>query len=151
MSATLSLLCFAGVFAFPQQSRATRIILPTNFTIPNPNNPCAVKGVCTDNVLFLPGIEGSRLYYRGVGNIEHQVWEPDFYTDIPYLAMNANGTSKYVLYTKDIIGRLYGNTYIERKIAKAFGQNLASVQQIRDIYEPSRGIEHYKRVESVSV
>ncbi len=50
------------------------------------------------NVLFIPGTEASRLYYRGTLNIEHQVWEPDAYTDIPYLAMNANGTSKYKRY-----------------------------------------------------
>ncbi len=79
---------------------------------------------CHSNVLFLPGIEGSRLYYRdiiglGVG-IERQVWEPDFHTDIPYLAMNTDGTSKYPLYTKDkdIIDSLYGNNVSESVAAK---------------------------------
>ena len=76
------------------------------------------------NILFIPGTEGSRLYYRnpiGLGvAIERQVWEPDYHTDIPYLVMNADGTSRYPLYTKenDIIGSLYGNNAIESQIAK---------------------------------
>ncbi len=87
------------------------------FTIHDANNTCTTHNPCIDNVLFIPGTEASRLYYKGILGIEHQVWEPDFYTDIPYLAMNADGTSKYKLYTKDIIGSLYGNTIYERKIA----------------------------------
>ncbi len=93
-------------------------IVNIHFTIHNANDTCAAHNSCTDNVLFIPGTEASRLYYRGTFGTEHQVWEPDFYTDIPYLAMNADGTSKYKLYTKDIIGSLYGNNPVEKSIAK---------------------------------
>ena len=87
-----------------------------HFVATNTDDPCSTPNSCFDNVLFIPGTEASRLYYKdGFG--EHQVWEPDFYTDIPYLEMNQDGTSKHTLYTKDIIGSLYGNTTVEKKIA----------------------------------
>jgi len=84
---------------------------------------CA-NGGCVSNVLFLPGIEASRLYYRGLFNVEHQVWEPDYHTDIPYLAMNANGTSKYSLYTKDIVDTIQAHNPLIGTIADLFGTNL---------------------------
>lgn len=43
-----------------------------------PVDPCAVPGSCVSNVMFLPGIEGSRLY-EGVGcgkSVEEKLWEP---------------------------------------------------------------------------
>ena len=70
------------------------------FTVSS-SDPCAAPGSCVSNVLFLPGIEMSRLYYRDMLGIEHQVWEPDLFIDVPFLALNADGTSKYPLYTKD--------------------------------------------------
>ncbi len=89
-----------------------------------PPDPCATPGACVSNVLFLPGIEGSRLYYRGALGIEHQVWEPDFHTDIPYLAMNADGTSKYQLYTKDVVGKIQEHNPLWSTIANIFRNNL---------------------------
>ncbi|PIR83233.1 hypothetical protein COU19_01425 [Candidatus Kaiserbacteria bacterium CG10_big_fil_rev_8_21_14_0_10_56_12] len=85
--------------------------------------PCRETG-CPSDVLFLPGFEGSRLYYRDVLHREHQVWEPDVFTDIPYLKMNADGTSKYPLYTKDIIGTIQEHNPLATKIANTFGKNL---------------------------
>ncbi len=45
---------------------------------PSVPDPCAVPGACTDNVLFLPGIEGSRLYEGTAcgGTAEEKLWEP---------------------------------------------------------------------------
>lgn len=43
-----------------------------------PPDPCATPGACASNVLFLPGIEGSRLY-EGTGcgkSAEEKLWEP---------------------------------------------------------------------------
>ncbi len=99
---------------------------------PPPPDPCA-SGGCVSNVLFLPGIEASRLYYRGALGIEHQVWEPDYHTDIPYLAMNADGTSKYPLYTKDIIDIVQAHNPLVGTIASIFGKNL----------ETYGGFEHF--------
>ena len=73
-----------------------------------PPDPCA-NGGCISNVLFLPGIEGSRLYMRSSIGTERQLWEPSIWTAIPELALNPNGTSVNQIYTKDIIGNLYDN------------------------------------------
>ncbi|MFA6278650.1 MAG: alpha/beta hydrolase [Candidatus Paceibacterota bacterium] len=43
-----------------------------------PPDPCATPGACASNVLFFPGIEGSRLY-EGTGcggSAEEKLWEP---------------------------------------------------------------------------
>jgi pimeloyl-ACP methyl ester carboxylesterase len=53
----------------------TRFVGVVTFTI---SDPCAAPGSCASNVLFLPGIEGSRLY-AGVGcgkSEEERLWEP---------------------------------------------------------------------------
>lgn len=57
-------------------------IVTTNLTVPVPKapppDPCAVPGACASNVLFLPGIEASRLY-EGTGcgkTAEEKLWEP---------------------------------------------------------------------------
>lgn len=54
----------------------------TSLTVPIPKtappDPCAAPGSCVSNVLFLPGIEGSRLY-EGVGcgtTAGEKLWEP---------------------------------------------------------------------------
>ena len=50
----------------------------TSLTVPLPLDPCATPGACASNVLFLPGIEGSRLY-EGTGcgkGSEERLWEP---------------------------------------------------------------------------
>jgi hypothetical protein len=89
-----------------------------------PQADSCASGGCVSNVLFLPGIEGSRLYYRGALGIEHQVWEPDLRTDIPYLEMGTDGTSKYQLYTKDIIDTVQAHNPLVSTIANIFGNNL---------------------------
>lgn len=84
---------------------------------PPPPDPCATFGACVSSVLFLPGMETSRLYFRDILGVEHQVWEPDVFTDIPHLALKADGTSRDNLYTKDIIGELYDNAPLEQAAA----------------------------------
>ncbi len=54
----------------------TEFIGVVTFTIPE--DPCATPGACASNVLFLPGIEGSRLY-EGMGcgkTAEEKLWDP---------------------------------------------------------------------------
>ncbi|MCX6702075.1 MAG: alpha/beta hydrolase [Candidatus Zambryskibacteria bacterium] len=62
------------------------------------------------NVLFLPGLEASRLYEdRGVTcdiNCEDQLWEPNISSDVSELYMDQNGISlKSGIYTRDIIDK----------------------------------------------
>lgn len=80
---------------------------------PPPPDPCAVPGACASNVLFLPGIEASRLY-RG----NDKLWEPNGDTSVSELAHDASGTSiNSDIYVKknDIIDNAYvplkGNVY----------------------------------------
>ncbi|MDP2655240.1 MAG: DUF5011 domain-containing protein [bacterium] len=64
---------------------------------------------CYSNVLFLPGIEGSRLYRPDYDGGTDQLWEPNIDSDVQDLYMNADGTSArndvYVK-EKDVIDEL---------------------------------------------
>jgi len=76
-------------------------------------SPCASD--CFSNVLFLPGIEGSRLY-RPEGAGEKRLWEPAHDADAQELTMNPDGTSgRDDIYTRDVIDNAYvpikGNVY----------------------------------------
>ncbi|KKW45366.1 MAG: hypothetical protein UY97_C0024G0001, partial [Parcubacteria group bacterium GW2011_GWB1_57_6] len=119
-----------GFFGLSQYQYGTKIKGNASATIPYliiqtaaPPDPC-FNGACISNVLFLPGIEASRLYYRGALGIEHQVWEPDYRTDVTYLALNGDGTSKYPLYTKDIVDTVQAHNPLIGTIADMFGSNL---------------------------
>jgi pimeloyl-ACP methyl ester carboxylesterase len=76
---------------------------------PAPSEPCTALGTCVSNVLFLPGLEGSRLYMRDADGSERQLWEPSIHTDVPLLAMADATTSLNQVYTKDIIDSVFGN------------------------------------------
>ncbi len=62
----------------------------------------------TSNVLFLPGIEGSRLYMRNAFGLEQTVWEPSIFSSISSLALNSDGTSENEIYTRDLVDYVYG-------------------------------------------
>ncbi|MCR4333663.1 MAG: alpha/beta hydrolase, partial [Patescibacteria group bacterium] len=57
-------------------------IITTSLSVPIPQSPppdpCAIPGTCASNVLFLPGIEGSRLYEGPAcgKSAEEKLWEP---------------------------------------------------------------------------
>lgn len=56
------------------------------------------------NVLFLPGIEASRLYRPGDVLGEDQLWEPNGESDVQELSLMADGASvRNDVYTKDVI------------------------------------------------
>src|SRR3989344_4213429 len=72
-----------------------------------PPNATTTPPTCTENcfsnVLFLPGIEASRLYRTGLISDE-QLWEPHENDDVQALYLNPDGTSKYpFIFTKDVI------------------------------------------------
>lgn len=59
---------------------------------------------CCSSVLFLPGLEASRLYMSRTDGSEDQLWEPNGNSDVEALYLNTNGTSvSSSIYTKDII------------------------------------------------
>lgn len=74
------------------------------FTITDENDaPPACTQDCFSNVLFLPGIEASRLYRpRVIGDGEDRLWEPNANSDIEDLFLNAEGESvRDDVYTKE--------------------------------------------------
>jgi adhesin HecA-like repeat protein len=72
---------------------------------------------CNSNVLFIPGIEASRLYETRPDGSEDQLWEPNIDTDVQALYLNPDGSSVNPdIYTKDIIGE----TYLGSNIYKSF-------------------------------
>jgi pimeloyl-ACP methyl ester carboxylesterase len=61
-----------------------------NNPTPPPEPPCTEN--CNSNVMFLPGIEGSRLY-RPDFTGEDRLWEPNVQSDVVNLFLNTTGTS----------------------------------------------------------
>ncbi len=59
------------------------------------------------NILFLPGIQASRLYMKEGGE-EEQLWEPFGTQDYVNLQMSDNGESINDIYTHDVIDEIYG-------------------------------------------
>jgi hypothetical protein len=58
------------------------------------------------SVLFLPGIQASRLYKEGLFGTEDRIWEPDGLNDVSQLQMTETGASINDVYTRDIIDEL---------------------------------------------
>ena len=72
------------------------------FTLAGP----APAPIGASSVLFLPGIQASRLYTTGLLGSENQIWEPNVNADVEKLAMTTNGVSGSDVYTRDIIDEL---------------------------------------------
>ncbi len=61
------------------------------------------------NVVFLPGLQGSRLYKDGILFTENKLWEPNRNDDMRKLYLNEDGTSiDSSIYTADIIDTALG-------------------------------------------
>lgn len=80
----------------------------TIYSAAPPLDPCAVPGVCASSVLFLPGIEASRLYRPGdIGGID-RLWEPSTDSDAADLFLTTDGTSvRNDVYTKDVVDEAF--------------------------------------------
>ncbi|OGG65422.1 hypothetical protein A2Z56_03915 [Candidatus Kaiserbacteria bacterium RIFCSPHIGHO2_12_45_16] len=62
-----------------------------------------VEPTGASSVLFLPGIQASRLYTDGIPGTENQAWEPNANSDVNDLRMSASGGSIHDIYTKDVV------------------------------------------------
>ncbi len=89
-----------GVFGMAQETKAVMYIDPSSFP---------------SNVLFLPGVEASRLYAKDdpdckLINCENQLWEPNRNEDVKKLYLDKDGksTDQYDIYTRDIIDETNG-------------------------------------------
>jgi pimeloyl-ACP methyl ester carboxylesterase len=89
------------------------------------------------SILFLPGIQASRLYTDGIIGTEDQIWEPSGNGDVRQLAMTNEGGSIETVYTRDVIDEI-GIPFFGSNVYKNFLGDLKSLQSdgiIKD-YEP---------------
>jgi hypothetical protein len=64
------------------------------------------KITCCSNVMFIPGLQASRLYMKGL--TENRLWEPNTNIDIGKLLMTPEGESQNEgIYTRDILDRAF--------------------------------------------
>ncbi len=62
------------------------------------------KKKCCSSILFLPGLEGSRLYVKS--RSENQLWEPNTNADVKKLFLDSSGISlEKNIYTRDVVGK----------------------------------------------
>ncbi len=73
--------------------------------------------VGASSVLFLPGIQASRLYADGLLGSENRLWEPNTNSDVRKLEMTESGASVNDIYTEDIIGEVFGVFNIYKSFA----------------------------------
>ncbi len=104
--------------AFPGPSLAL-----TFEVIEAPPEPVGVS-----NILFLPGIQASRLYVNDSGS-EEKLWEPGGDVDVARLAMTESGESIEDVYTKDVIDEKLG-VAIGGNIYKGFLQYLVDLDDV---------------------
>ena len=83
------------------------LIETLHFTIEDVSASCVAD--CFSNVLFLPGLESSRLYRPNVIGPDIHLWEPSFFgLDHEKLMMKPDGTPALPgIYTKDIIDEAF--------------------------------------------
>jgi len=68
--------------------------------------PFKESSPCCSSVMFIPGIQASRLYKKGVFGIENQLWEPNRNKDVESLFLNSSGASlDSKIYTRDVIAK----------------------------------------------
>ncbi len=83
------------------------------------------KPKCCSNVIFIPGLEGSRLYTKGL-LFENQLWEPNRNADVQKLYLDDSGNSiNQNVYTRDIIKRSnIGLGIWDENVYKSFANSL---------------------------
>jgi pimeloyl-ACP methyl ester carboxylesterase len=99
----------------PETAHADEAPVPgvyvTTFTVTMAESVPVVEEMGASNVLFLPGIQGSRLHTAedvsdgllGDYEVGDRVWEVNQNDDVRLLRMNADGSSVYDIYASDII------------------------------------------------
>lgn len=101
----------ASIFEYPFDSVQTAF----TFTVELAPPPTGAS-----NILFIPGIQASRLYKDGVFGTEDQIWEPNINQDVSQLAMTEAGQSINDIYTKDVIDEVFGVSNIYKSILDQF-------------------------------
>ena len=112
-----------------------------------PQGTCVID--CNSNVLFLPGLEASRLYETDSFGFEHRRWEPAENFDTKNLFLDETGrrpgdfANPFVqIYTRDVIDEAYPEKFgfAASNIYKSF------LTQLKDMKETQRVIKDYSVV-----
>lgn len=68
---------------------------------------------CHASVMFLPGLEASRLYHPDYNGGTDTLWEPNSGNDVGDLFLDSSGESiRQDIYTKDVIDEVYGTALL---------------------------------------
>lgn len=107
-------------------------ILAGPFSITNFSKEKNIKKLenCCSNILFLPGVMGSRLYMDD--KTQNQLWEPNRNTDVKKLYLDVFGKSINNIFTKDIIVKtnlLGGLPFVDKDIYKDFSAYLDKLKK----------------------
>ena len=91
--------------------------------------PKATSTLCCSNILFLPGIEASRLYKKQFTG-ENQLWEPNINGDVDKLYLNSLGVpNNKNIYTRDYIDTTnIGAGIFDKEIYQGFTDFLNNMQ-----------------------
>lgn len=107
-------------------------IIPTAYAFPGisavltftvtdvPEEPTGIS-----NILFIPGIQASRLYTKVDGN-EERLWEPGGNSDVEKLQMTETGESITDIYTRDVVDEK-GGVAVGGDVYKGFLQHLIAL------------------------
>lgn len=80
---------------------------PYLLTRPQEGPTCVLN--CFSSVLFIPGLEASRLYKPDYNGGTDTLWEPNRNEDVEQLFLDEYGNSiRYDVYTKDVIEEIFG-------------------------------------------
>jgi pimeloyl-ACP methyl ester carboxylesterase len=101
--------------AYAQEADEAGVLsITATFTGETPVEEPTCGSECYSNVMFLPGIMGSRLFQEdtdcGIGN-EQERWVSSSDCDHAYLRLDENGKSVYPLYTKEGAEGVIDDTY----------------------------------------
>lgn len=105
-------------------------IIPTAHAFPGPSKIVTFEvteipvSIGASSILFLPGIQASRLYQDGLLGTEDQLWEPNYNQDVYQLRMNESGDSVENVYTRDILDEVFGI----KNVYKGFADFLTGLQ-----------------------
>ena len=108
----------SSAYFYPSTSSILATFLALIMPIANAQTPEGTKTVTftlasenpepvgASSVLFLPGIQASRLYKEGLLGTQDEIWVPDGNQDVRQLAMSTTGISQNEIYTKGIMADL---------------------------------------------
>lgn len=89
---------------------------------PLASDPCAVRK-CASNVLFIPGLEASRLYRPDYAGGTDKLWEPASDADARDLFMDESGESvRHDIYAKGVVDEAYGTLNIYKSFLADLGE-----------------------------